>query len=468
MLESKGILTERSERVILLALRYVADRIGLSSPQTLDFSTRLVVKAEVAALDGPAPERHPAFRELGPRHGIAAETWNEALREASLAEFRFPGSIEFVATEDAGVVLQTWTDFMDGSVPRVRALEQQLLQPEPWLESLLPPDFLRGLMGVSGASVGESAPARREAPKLEPSQPVMRFFGVPFLKGLGSAFTAIELCPFLRHLATIRDGVELEVANRVTLQPFDLGDLAEAHHIAFRPRQKGDDLVELAIAGPRPEIARLDLRDGSELPGLPLANVTSMAYSGDGRFVAAGSRQGRIRAWHLGSEGPNLVLEADLEDPIASLAFHPEDPTLYGTLASGAPLELELAPSLAASAVAALRERAPGVPFRQVATGRSGYLLYLAGADDHVYALDTVTAEVGVINPGVGPIAGLQVLPLSGYLCVHGPHAVYVAHPVGPGHQDHVALRCSFEEAIFAASELDRDAVLVFHDASPN
>jgi len=297
------------------------------------------------------------------------------------------------------------------------------------------------------------------------TQPVARFFGVPFLKGLAREITAIHLCPAKIHLATIRDGVALEVCNRLTLRALDLGELAEARVIAFRPRMGDEEAIELAIAGPpgKADLARYDLQAGRPLAGLAFEGATAIHYSDDGRFIAAGNGLGRIQVWHLGPQGPSPAAEASFEARVESLAFHPEHPTLYATLASGALVEVDLAPSLAASAKAALEERAPGVPFHRVTAGRGGYALYVAGGDERVYVVDTATGEVGSFEPQVGPILSLQVLPASGHLCIVGPHAVYVLHPVGAGQQEHLALVCTFEERLYAAWELDRDAILVFH-----
>jgi hypothetical protein len=289
-----------------------------------------------------------------------------------------------------------------------------------------------------------------EPPEIRSPQPVARFFGVPFLKGSAREVTAIHLCPARVHLATIRDGAELEVCNRLTLEVLDLGDLARARLIAFRPRRDGEETIELAIAGPagKPDIARYDLQGGRALAGLPFEGATAIQYSADGRFVAAGDPRGRVRVWHLGPGGPAPVLDADFDGQVASLAFHPEHPTLYGTLVSGAVAELELAPNLAAPVGAALRERAPGVLFDRVSVGPRGYPIYLAGRDERVYVVDTATGDLGVFSPGVGPIIGLQVLPASGHLCVVGQHSVYLLQPVGPGQGEH-----------------HQEAVLVFHAA---
>lgn len=316
-----------------------------------------------------------------------------------------------------------------------------------------------------GGAPAAAAPVFPVPAPAAPSQPVARFFGVPFLKGAAGEITTIHLCPERIHLAAIRDGSELQVSNRLTLQALDLGDLAIARMVAFRPRAGDAEATELAIAGPmdKADIARYDLRAGIPLAGLPFQGVTALQYSGDGRFVAAGNRTGKVRVWHLGPLGPAPVLEGAFGSQVESLAFHPEHPTVYATLASGALVELELAPGMAAPAGAALRERAPGVLFLRVAAGLCGYSIYLAGQDDRVYVVDTATGEVGFFSPQVGPIAGLQVLPASGLLCVVGLHSVYLLHPVGPCQREHLALVCPFEESVYAAWELDEGAVLVFH-----
>jgi len=297
-----------------------------------------------------------------------------------------------------------------------------------------------------------------------PPQPAARFFGVPFLKGTREV-TAIHLCPAMLHLATIHNGSELEVAHRLTYQALALGDLATARLIAFRPRALGDEAIELAIVGPpgKAAIARFELKGSRVLAGLPLTEVTAITYRFDGRFVAAGNRGGRVRVWHLGTDVPALVLEDGLEAPVEGLTFHPEHPTLYAILATGALRELALAPSLAAPVEAILRERASGVRFLRVCAGRFGYPIYLAGRDERVYVVDTATGEVGSFAPEVGPIQDLQILPASGHLCVVGRHSVYLAHAVGADPHDHLALVCGFAEPIYAAWELAPDAVLVFH-----
>jgi len=318
-----------------------------------------------------------------------------------------------------------------------------------------------------GPAVPEVQPAELAVPARPDPPPAARFFGVPFLKGGAREITAIHLCPAMVHLATIRDGSHLEVANRLTFRSVDLGDLAQARSIAFRPRAAGEDTLELAIIGSpdRPEIARFDLRDGRPLAGLPMPVPSAIQYSGDSRFVAAGSRAGDVRAWLLGPRGPSLVLEDHFGGQVESLAFHPEHPTLYATLASGELAEIALAPSQAAPASVALRQRAPGARFHQVAAGRRGYPIYLAGRDDKVYVVDTATGEVGVFAPQVGPITSLQILPASGHLCVVGPNAVYLLESVGSAQKEHLALLCPFDEHVYAAWELDAGAVLVFHAA---
>ena len=475
MFEAKAGQGEKVEWILFLAMRFVADRIGVANARTLEFAKRLVIKAEVAGLGGQGLDRHPAFQELGDRDGIGsgAEAWNDALREAALAQFRFPGSIDFVATRAQGMVLRTCSDSMDHRAPRERSLLHQLRHPEPWLDQLLPASFLLQLMGGAEAReerdpAGHPPPAiqapQQPGPALQ-AQPVARFFGVPFLKGLAREITSIQLCPFTRHLAVIRDGSELEVANRLTLEVLHLGDLATARLIAFRPRRIGEDTTELAIVGPmaKREIARMDLQRGTLMPGLDLDAVTALQYSGSGCFVAAGNERGQVKVWHLGPGRRTQILEAELKARIDSLAFHPDNHALYAILDSGALAELELTLGQTPSAVAALDERAPGVRFHRVAAGQRGNFIYLAAGDDCVYALDTGNGEVGVITPGVGPISGLQVLPASGHLCVLGRHAVYIAAPVGPGQKEHLALVCPFEQPIYAACELDQDAMLVFH-----
>jgi hypothetical protein len=225
--------------------------------------------------------------------------------------------------------------------------------------------------------------------------------------------------------------------------------------------------MKIAIVGPldQEEIVRWDLGSHRPLESLPFTGASAVAYSGDGRFVAAGDLEGRVRAWHLGSGGPRPVLEASAGAQVVSMVFHPEHPTLYATLATGALVALALAPSPAAPVVESLRERAAGALFQQVAVGPRGYGLYLAGCDESVYVVDTATGEVGAFDPGVGPIVGLQVLPTSGNLCVLGRHAVYLARAVGPACTAHTALVCAFEEAVYSAWELDGEAVLVFHAA---
>ena len=472
MFEARTGQGEKVERVLFLAMRFIADRIGVADARTLEFAMRLVIKAEVAGLGGQGLDRHPAFQELGDRHGIGsgAEAWNDALREAALAEFRFPGSIDFVASGAQGMVLRTCSRSMDHPEPRERSLLQQLRHPEPWLGQLLPARFLLQLVG-SAEPRAERDPANWPPPAGEaprppvPAQPVARFFGVPFLKGLAREITSIQLCPFTRHLAVIRDGSELEVANRLTLEVLHLGDLATARLIAFRPRQIGEDTTELAIVGPlaKGEIARLDLQRGTRMPGLDLDAVTALQYSCDGRFVAAGNERGQVKVWHLGPGRQTRILEAGLKARIESLAFHPDNHALYAILDSGALAELGLNLGQTPTALAILGEKAPGVRFHRVSAGQHGNFIYLAAGDDCVYVLDTGNGGVGVIAPEVGPISGLQVLPASGHLCVLGRHAVYLAAPVGPGQKEHLALVCPFEQPIYAACELDHGAMLVFH-----
>lgn len=314
---------------------------------------------------------------------------------------------------------------------------------------------------VNLASPGASL----DAGQVPAPPPVARFFGVPFLKGAAREVSAIHLCPAVIHLATIRDGWDLEVANRRTLTQIELGDLRVARHVAFRPRLPGSQALELAIVGPldKPEIARMDLGTGDLLPGLPLAEVTALQYSFDGRFLCAGNREGRVRVWLLAPEGPLRVQEADLGAQVESLTFHPEHPTVYAVLATGALAEVRLAPSPAPPVEPALRERAPGALFHRVTAGPSGYPIYLAGWDERVYVVDTATSEVGAFSPRVGPIHDLQVLPAGGSLCVAGPHAIYLLRAVGPLQREHNALLCEFQERIYAVRELDREAVLVFH-----
>lgn len=318
---------------------------------------------------------------------------------------------------------------------------------------------------VPGAPGTPVRAAALEPPSLPPVQPVARFFGVPFLKGSAREVTAIHLCPERVHLATIRDGTALEVSNRLTLGRVDLGGLTCARMIAFRPGQPNAASTELAIVGApdTPEIARFDLKAGSRLAGLPIQGVTALAYSSDGRFLAAGTGTGAIRTWLLGPGDPTPLRSGAFEAQVESLAFHGEHPTLYATLATGALVQLELAPGPAVDAAHALRRCAPGARAHRVAAGPRGYNLYLAGRDDRVYVLDTLTGEVGLFSPGVGPITGLQVLPASGHLCVLGPRSVYIVDAVGPGQREHLALVCPFQAPVYAAWELDGDALLVFH-----
>jgi hypothetical protein len=293
--------------------------------------------------------------------------------------------------------------------------------------------------------------------------PRARFFSVPFLKGLAREVTSIHLDPSTIHLATIRDGSTLDVANRLTLARLPLGGVTAARVAAFRPLQPGRDTIELAVAGAvgHPGIARFNLSREAVLPGLPMEGVASLQYSPDGRFLGAGGRGGELNVWLMGPETPLRVHAANLGVQVESLAFHPEHPTLYAVLATGALVEVPLAPSPAAPVAEALRRA--GAFFYRVAAGARGFALFLAGWDEQVYVADTATGEVGNFAPRVGPIQDLQVLPASGHLLVTGHHAVYLLGVDGTPAGTCEALLCDFPERIYAVQELAPDAILVFH-----
>jgi hypothetical protein len=323
--------------------------------------------------------------------------------------------------------------------------------------------YPEGVKGMPDQANGSEKPATRCLDSAL-AAPKMRFFGVPFLRGTAREINAIHLCPSRIHLASIRDGSELQVSNRLTFKSLPLGEWSDARLVAFRP---GLDLGsgELAIAGPldRPGILRFDIRGEKPLEVLACAGVSALHYSSDGRFLAAGTREGGLRVWHLGPDGAAQVGRADFDAQVESLVFHPEHPTVYATLASGALVRLELAPGLAAPVEEALNERAPGARFQRVAAGPAGYPIYLAGRDHRVYVVDTATGETGAFDPEVGPILGLEVL--HSHLCVWGPNTVYLTHAVGPATTEHLALVCGFDAPIYGVSELPPDCLLVFHAA---
>src|SRR5262245_59950252 len=52
-----------------------------------------------------------------------------------------------------------------------------------------------------------------------------------------------------------------------------------------------------------------------------------LAFSPDGRFLAAGSQEGAIRVWEI-ANGRSVVLRHDYAGPVQSVAFSPDGKTL--------------------------------------------------------------------------------------------------------------------------------------------
>lgn len=304
-----------------------------------------------------------------------------------------------------------------------------------------------------------------EAPS-DPAPLAFRFLGVPFLRGSGPGIAAIHLCPARVHVGVVREGGGLELYNRLDLSALDLGEAGRGRNLSFRPSEDGST-QEVAFLGPEgaPVLSRWDLRKRCRLPSLPFQGASVLAYSMDGRFLAAGGEGGLVQAWHLGGEAATTVLRLECGARVEALCFHPEHPTLYALLEGGVPAALELAPGHAAPVPPILAAQAPGARFTHLAAGPGSFALHLAGADGQVYVVDTVTGEVGAFHPEVGTILGLEVLPASGCLCVRGRHTVYLAPPRLAVRGEHLALRCPFDTPTYAAWELGREALLVFHAA---
>jgi len=310
---------------------------------------------------------------------------------------------------------------------------------------------------------GESGPEAQASP---PVPLPFRFLGVPFLEGPGPAVAAIHLCPARVHLGVVREGGGLELYNRLELAALDLEDAGRGRSLRFRPAIN-NSIAEVALLGPEgaPVLSRWDLGNGCRLPSLPFQGASVLEYSLDGRFLAAGGEGGLLQVWHLGGEAATTVLRLECGARVEALCFHPEHPTLYALLEGGVPAAFELAPGHAASVPLVLVEQAPGVGFTHLAAGPGSYALHLAGDDGRVYVVDTVTGDVGAFHPEVGPILGLEVLPSSGCLCVRGRRSVYLAPSRLAVRGEHLALRCPFACPLYAAWELGRDALLVFHAA---
>jgi hypothetical protein len=297
-----------------------------------------------------------------------------------------------------------------------------------------------------------------------PTQPEARFFGVPLMTGSMSEFTSVALCPEARHFATIGDSSKLTVADRITMRRFQLGSLTHARQVAFRPKNDGD-AIEMAIVGALGEsyIQRLNLRNEQLLESLPMGAATAVAYSRGGRFLAAGNINGLVRVWRFDDDKVVQVAERDFLVEVSSLAFNPNSSAVYATL-SGQAVELPLR-----SSVSGVMERAldgAKTAYRMVAGAAQGDFVYFV-AEDVVHVYDTASGEVGVIAPNVGRIAGIEVFPNSGHLCIYGERVVYVSHPVGPKSPKHLSLRSEFDARIYAVRELDSGVALVFH-ATPS
>lgn len=296
------------------------------------------------------------------------------------------------------------------------------------------------------------------------SQPKARFFGVPLTPGSSRRFTAVALCPEVRHFATISDHSKLSIADRTTLKHFQIGSLEKARLMSFRPKNEGKG-VEIAIVGDEQSkaIQRLDLATESLMDEMAMEAVTAIAYSPDGSLFAAGNANGLVCVWQL--EGPHafLVSRTNLGVEVTSLAFHPNNQALFTVtmLGKASRWYFTLGDSAVDSPLTRALENSTTF-YRLVTTSADGNNLYLA-ADETVHVYDTVTGKAGEISPNVGWISGLQVFPNNGQLCVFGYHAVYVSNPVGPDTKGNLALHSPFEETIYAVSPIDADVILVFH-----
>jgi WD40 repeat protein len=179
----------------------------------------------------------------------------------------------------------------------VATAAEALLEREPEVAALLaleafdalPPNGIDDLRGTQAERVLRRATAAAH--------------GRP-LVGHTAAIAAVAMSPDGRRVASVDQGGESSAVSLWDLQRPGLarpqklrGHLGAVRHLAFTP-----DGARLVTAGEDEEIKLWDLSESTphdrSIP-MPESGVTVMALSGDGRWLAAGGRSGRVRVVDL-------------------------------------------------------------------------------------------------------------------------------------------------------------------------
>jgi len=179
------------------------------------------------------------------------------------------------------------------------------------------------------------------------------------VKQVGLGLPALALASDGAWLAVLSRDRQIEIRDPDTLQlrrTVRLPDGSPVSAILAHPTQS-----ELWISARRGQLYRCPIDEADQAavervaePPSPKVEITAMQFSPDGRYLAIGTEDGRVRTWDFPRR---LAMSAALGGgPVGALAFSPDGETLAGVAAEGSPICLLRSNDLG------LLERWPDIP----------------------------------------------------------------------------------------------------------